>query len=172
METQKIDEQVERKIPCPNPMSEVFNANTPGIVNADFNAVQMANAQQALGYTVRNKGYMHTFAWTPKLKCCQVVSAVLKIEFKSLQNATQHGSNADNDYFHLMGNGGVAFPGYSSLIFTSPSSAGTVVTKSINITGAALAYLNVNKRISIYVQDDTSVLKAELHLVICCLDKF
>ncbi len=161
-------------VPCPAPFSATIEATTPHIVAADFNAAQLANHQEALGYTVANKGYAHTFEWKPNAPCCQVTKATLVVKMKSIEGGTSAtSSDAGNDIIAVLGSGGVAIAPYHEPVYGPkfPFPAGTLVTKTWDIQGAALSKLNTAHTLSFYVQDDTTVLSATLQLTGCCLGK-
>jgi hypothetical protein len=169
---------VRREVPCPAPFGVKLNANTPHIVAADFSTAQLANHQEALKYGHTNKGYAHTFEWKPNKKCCQVTHAVLTVKMKSLSTgASATSPDAGNDAISIVGPGGAVILPYSEKVYgptsipptTFPFTVGTPAAKIWTITGAALNKLNTAHTLSIYIQDDTSVLSATLQLSGCCL---
>ena len=176
--TPSIPEAGHPAVPCPAPFSVTLNATIPHIVAADFNAAELANHQEALNYGQPNKGYAHTFEWKPNKKCCQVTHAVLTVKMKSLSRGSSNTSpDAGNDAISITGPGGIPIPPYSEKVYgpasipptTFPFPVGTLATKIWTITGAALNKLNTAHTLSIYIQDDTSVLSATLQLTGCCL---
>ena len=160
--------------PCPAPFNITLDAAVPHIEKGDFSAAQLANHQEALGYTQANKGYAHTFVWVPNIACCQVTTAILTVKMKSIEGGSSAtGADAGNDIIALVGNGGVAIMPYHEPVYGPkfPFPAGTQVTKTWNIQGAALAKLNTAHTLSFYVQDDTTIISATLVLSGCCLKK-
>jgi hypothetical protein len=155
--------------PCPAPFSITLDANIPFVENSDFNAVHLANYQTALGFTGKDKGYLHTFIWKPQAKCCQVTKAVLTVKLKANQSGTANGANAGNDTISIIHAGASVAP-YSEKVYSSwPFPAGQTAVKTWNLTGAALTIINTSKRLSFGVQDDTMVESATLQLSGCCL---
>lgn len=160
------------KLACPNPQPLlILNANQPFIVASEFNSAQISLSQQTLNHGVPNKGYIHSFKWSPRFNCCQIVGAKLKLKVKALNKGSIGGSDSGNDTISFIHNGGQTFPGTPQIIFNPPVNSGVTITKLIPILGSSLNYLNTNKLLNVYIQDDTSVISAELHLSICCLDK-
>jgi hypothetical protein len=161
-------------VPCPAPFNVTIDAAVPHIVAGEFNAAQLANHQEALNYTKANKGYAHTFEWKPNAPCCQVTNAVLTVHMKSIEGGTSATSiDAGNDLIAIVGSGGTTIMPYHEPVYGPkfPFPAGTLATKTWNLTGAALAKLNTSHMLSFYVQDDTTVLSATLALSGCCLNK-
>ncbi|HEX9941917.1 MAG TPA: hypothetical protein VGG03_07875 [Thermoanaerobaculia bacterium] len=155
--------------PCPAPINMTLTATTPNVFNGDFAAAQLAN-QVGLNYSGSDKHFLHTFQWRPQHRCCQITKAVLTVRMKANQGG-QSASSADagNDGIAVIHLGAVV-PPYNERVYSNwPFSAGQPASKTWNLTGAALANINANNRLSIYVQDDTMVQSATLQLNGCCL---
>lgn len=158
------------KMPCPAPFNVTIDAVTPFVNTSDFSPGHLANYQTALGYTGINKGYLHTFAWKPQSKCCQVTKAVLTVKLKANKGGkSATSSDAGNDTISVV-HAGTGVAPYSEKVYNSwPFSAGQTVVKTWDLTGVALTNINTDKRLSFAVQDDTQVVSATLRLEGCCL---
>lgn len=154
---------------CPNPIAITLNATSPNVVNADFTPAMLAAPRSFLNDPAPNKSFLYTFQWKRPQRCCEITRAVLTVKMKSNQpGQSKTSADAGNDGFALM-HLGAAIPGYSGLYTSWPFNVGQPVTKTLNLTGAALSYLNSHGTVSIYVQDDTMVLSASLQISGCCL---
>jgi hypothetical protein len=158
---------------CPAPLNLTLNANTPNVFTGDFAAGQLSSYQTALNYPGTDKHYLHTFQWKNEHRCCQITRAVLTVKMKANQGGSVNGSDAGNDDIVVMHLGAVVQP-YSERIYTHPPvnfpfNTGQTATKTWNLTGAALANINANNRLSFDVEDDTMVQSATLQLSGCCL---
>lgn len=157
---------------CPYPIGETINVGPPN--QSDFKAESLA-AQVGLNNAVPNKQFLGTFQWKPKSKCCEITRAVLTVKMKANsggQSATT--ADAGNDTIGVTVAGGVgAMPQPGGVVYgpTFPFPAGTLVTKTFNITGTALAKLESGGGLSFLVQDDTMVTSASLQLSGCCLSR-
>jgi hypothetical protein len=155
---------------CPKPVVMTLTAGAPTVVNADFNAIQLGAPRAALNETNINRSFLYTFEWKRDERCCEITKAVLTVKMKSLgPGASKTASDAGNDGIAIMHNGSTVAPFTEPVYGSWPFPVGQLATKQWNLTGAALANLNANRRLSIYVQDDTSVLSATLQLWGCCL---
>lgn len=155
---------------CPAPFSVTLNANTPNVLVSDV--PRGANYQTSLNYTQPDKGYVHTFVWKHEQRCCQVTGAVLTVKMKALQpGQSNSSSDAGNDNIAIVHGGQVVQP-FNERIYNGinhPFPAGQLATKTWTLNGAALGILNSTGTLTFYVEDDTSVLSAELKLTGCCL---
>ena len=161
-------------VPCPAPFTTVIEATVPYIVATDFNASQLTNHQEALGFTGADKIYLHTFVWKPNSCCCIITKADLVVKMKSiLGGASATSSDAGNDLIGIVGFGGVGLVPSTRVYdgIATPFPAGTTVTKTFSISGSALNKLNTEHTLSIVVEDDTTVLSATLTVSGCCLKK-
>lgn len=191
-------ERQERKVPgdavaipigqnsCPNPVSLTLTATTPYVENSDFNATQLGAPRAWLNDPASNKSFLYTFRWNQDLRCCEITRAVLTVRMKSNQGGTSGTSpDAGNDGIAIMHTGNVV-PPYSQAVYmpsvasppvasspavTYPFPVGQPSVKTWTLQGQALANLNANRRLSIYVQDDTTVQSATLQIWGCCLSK-
>lgn len=152
---------------CPRPITLTLNATPPNVFTGDFGAVALAAPRAGLNDAVANKFFLYTFQWKSEGKCCQITSAVLTVKMKANILGTAPpptSSDAFNDTI------AVVQMGTSERVYGSTSfPAGTLATKTWNLTGAVLNNINANNRLSFAVQDDTNVLSATLQLWGCCL---
>lgn len=157
---------------CPNPVAETINVGQPN--QGDFKAESWA-AKVGLNNATRNKQFLGTFPWKPKSRCCEITRTTLTVNMKANQAGTSSSAaNAGNDTIGVTVAGGAgAMPQPGGFVyapnFTFP--AGQLVTKTLNITGTALAKLENGGGLSFGVQDDTMVTSATLTLSGCCLSK-
>ncbi|HEY0005903.1 MAG TPA: hypothetical protein VGB17_14065 [Pyrinomonadaceae bacterium] len=172
----------ERKIPmgeevalpvkggCPKPIALTLNATTPNVINTDFNAVQLAAPRAVLNDPLSDKSFLYSFRWISEQRCCEITKAVLTVKLKANQpGQSKTSSDAGNDGIAIMHAGSVVLP-FSEPVYSSwPFSVGQTATKTWNLTGAALSNLNSTGTLSLYVQDDTSVVSATLQIYGCCL---
>lgn len=164
--------------PCPNPFSLKIDASRPNIYKPDFNFKKIAaelgisvndiRTTMKIKETKSNLFYCHTFIWKPLHKCCQITKATLTVKMKAL--ADGRGGMAGNDRILIIHLGDTVAPYNEPVYDFIPFYPGQTSTKIWNISGLALHYLNVEKRLSLLVQDDTSVLSAVLEIEGCCLD--
>jgi hypothetical protein len=150
---------------CKAPITLNLAANTPSAHQPDFSTAAWSNHVKTLGYSGVNKFYLHTFNW--ERKCGQIKSATLTVNLKANSaGASPTSSDAGNDTMAVVHNG-VSVAGTSGPLYSShPFPAGTLVTKTFNLSAAALANMNLDNRLSFNVQDDTMVVSATLQLTI------
>ncbi|MDX6612579.1 MAG: hypothetical protein QOD75_1765 [Blastocatellia bacterium] len=155
---------------CPNPIAVTLTATTPNVLNADFTPAMLAAPRAFLNDPAPNKVFMHTFTWKRPQRCCEITRAVLTVKFKANQGGQSNtSSDAGNDGVALMHLGSVV-PGFSGSIYSSwPFNAGQTATRTFNLTGAALNFLNTTDTASVYSQDDSAVVSVTLQLWGCCL---
>lgn len=153
---------------CPHPTYETLTASGSSLVNADFPAIALAN-MQPIGGTAANKWTGYTFQWRPPA-CCAVTRAVLTVTLRAITAGTSNTtSDAGNDTLGVV-SGGATLPGQGGFIRpNTPFAAGSQITKTFTLTGAQLATLNSNNRLSFLTQDDHAVLSATLRLERCCI---
>lgn len=160
-----------RIIRCPDPQKEVLCPTKPYFDSSEFSSSQLTNSHGHFNGTTPNTKFLHTIIWKPKHRCCQVIHAKVKVKMRSIiggQSPTS--SDAGNDGISIVKDGGTAI--VSQPIYNSHSfGPGTNTTKIFYLSGSQLNWLNTNKKLSIYVQDDTSVRSIEVELRICCLSK-
>jgi hypothetical protein len=155
---------------CPGPINNLtLTATTPNVFNADF-PLALFNGQQFawLNHPGINKPFLYTFELKRAERCCQISKALLIVKMKANQAGTPGGADAGNDGIAIMHNRNSVLP-FSQAVYTPPVGVGQPSVKNWWLYGAALANLNMNRRLSIYVQDDTRVESATLQLWGCCL---
>ncbi len=155
-------------VPCPNPFSVSLNApNPPNRNAADFAGIPGPWAT-GLNDPRANVHFGDTFDLSryvsnPRI-CCALTSATLTMTLKC------HGDIPQNDSWNIIRNGhGV--PGVGGYIWPQTpgwSCNGQTTTVTWTASAADLARMNADERLSIYVQDDTSVLSASLKVSGCC----
>lgn len=161
------------RLKCPDPSIVIIHSSTPYYDPSEFSSAQTVSAIDTFNSTAINKRFLHTIRWKPKRKCCQVLKARLVVKMKS--NSRGHNLNspdAGNDGITLVKNGGTAILGekiYSGHTFSFP--VGTNATKNFILSGSQLDWLNTAHKLSIYIQDDTSVKSIKLKLWVCCLNE-
>lgn len=167
---------------CPRPIALTLTAGTPYVDKADFTPDQLKGNIAGLGNLVSNKSFLHTFQWKQDERCCEITRAVLTVKMKSNQPGYSLSDNqAGNDGIAIM-HAQAAVQPYSQAVyggFPGPVSGAPAVTypfpvgqpsvKTWTLTGQALQNLKTNRRLSIYVQDDTTIESATLQIWGCCL---
>lgn len=148
---------------CKAPITLNLDANTPYANQSDFSSGSWSNHVQTLGYSGINKQYLHTFKWDRN--CGKIIKAELIVKLKANSSgASATSPDAGNDTIGVYHSGSGVF---GEAVYSNwPFPAGTPGTKQLNLSGAALANMNLNNRLSFVVQDDTSVVSATLHLTI------
>jgi len=157
------------RLSCPKPMYTIINSSSPYFDSSEFSSGQLSNSQSNFNYSIHDKRFVHTIRWKRKHKCCQVLKARLSVKVKSLTGGRSLQSrDAGNDSISIVKNGGTTI--ISDRIYNNhPFPPGNVRTKSFSLSGSDLDWLNSTGKMSIYIQDDTSVLSIKLKLWICCL---
>lgn len=161
------------RLKCPDPSIVIINSSTPHFDTSEFSTAQKLNAIDTFNSTAINKKFLHTIRWEPKRKCCQVLKARIIVKMKS--NSRGHSpqsSDAGNDGISIVKNGGTSIVGeriYDNHTFPIPK--GTNATKKFTLTGSQLDWLNTAHKLSIYIQDDTSVISIKVKLWVCCLSE-
>jgi hypothetical protein len=158
------------KTGCPKPVALTLTATTPYVFNGDFSAGQLAAPRAWLNDPLPNKSFLYTFQWRTEEKCCEVTKAILTVKLQANQpGQSKTSSDAGNDGIAIMHLGSTV-PPFSQPVYSSWSfNTGQTVTKTWNLTGAALNNLNNNHRVSIFEQDDSRVISATLQIWGCCL---
>lgn len=161
----------QRPMLCPHPTYETLTASGSSVVNADFSAAALAAPRAGLNDSQPNKMFLYSFVWKPSGKCCTIVGATLTVKMMSNQpGSSKTASDAGNDLIGITRNG-AGVPGYAGPVYTSfPFPANQATTKTYVLTGAELANLNADNRLSFNVEDDTRVTSATLSLARCCLN--
>jgi hypothetical protein len=151
-------------VPCPHPITITINGgSTPPTPDpADFGAG--ANVIGSVwNQTATDKHFGHTFHFpAPGRECCIMTSGTLRVTVKALQGGPKGSPTSANDSINVMSSGvnfgqqqpwlnGVATGATTTLTFTIPPN---ILAKG---------------QFSLYVQDDTAVVSAQLILSGCCL---
>lgn len=157
---------------CPSPITNLtLTATTPNVFNADFMPGQLSAPRAWLNDPATNKHFLYTFQWKKEERCCQISKAILTVKMKANQSGAPGNSDASNDGISIMHLGSVV-PTFSQAVYVPPPTlfpTGHPSVKQWTLTGAALANLNANRRLSLDVQDDTKVESVTLQLWGCCL---
>ena len=146
---------------CPFPASLTITSQGPATPDSsqfrpDMNALIAGGS--TFGHTQVNKSFGHTFKFKPPSECCVYTSGTLSVYIKALNSGPTGSATAANDTVSHVGAGG------STLGSNSPWSAGAVVNTLKTVTFPVTPAQIANGMVSFFVQDDTSVLKAELKL--------
>jgi hypothetical protein len=161
-----------RQMLCPKPTYVTLTASAPSVFNADFSPASLGAPRAWLNNTAINHTFLYSFIWKPPVaKCCtNIISATLTVQLRSNQGgSSKTASDAGNDIISIVRNG-VGVPGYGGPIYTSfPFPVNQATTKTFVLTGAELANINTDNRLSFAVEDDTRVISATLQLARCCL---
>jgi len=158
------------RISCPDPGYVLIDRKNAYFDPSEFNASQLSNSHGNFNSNHINKKFLHTIIWKPKRKCCQVIKARLVIKFRANQDGhSLTSSDAGNDSVSLVKNGGINIIPSEKIYNNHSFSVGNTTTKSWSLSGSQLNCLNLTKKLSIYVQDDTAVTSIKLKLWVCCL---
>lgn len=120
-------------------------------------------AGSAWNQTAINKAFGDTFHFRPPGECCVWTKGTLTMEVKALQGGPAKSSTSANDGVTVYSNKVVVPPQVSPWI--TGVATGATKTLTFNIPASALAL----GKISFYVEDDTAVVWAHLHLEGCCI---
>jgi hypothetical protein len=161
-----------RQMLCPKPTYVTLTASAPSVFNADFSSASLGAPRAWLNNTAINHTFLYSFLWKPPVgKCCSnIISATLTVQLKSNQpGSSKTAADAGNDIISIVRNG-AGVPGYGGPIYSSfPFPVNQPTTKTFVLTGAELANINTDNRLSFAVEDDTRVVSATLQLARCCL---
>ncbi|HEX7191141.1 MAG TPA: hypothetical protein VF381_06155 [Thermoanaerobaculia bacterium] len=113
--------------------------------------------------TAINKSFADTFHFKLPGECCVWTKGTLTIEVKALQGGPAGSSTSANDGVTVFSNK-VMIPPQASP-WSAGVATGATKTLTFNIPAPALAHGEV----SFYVEDDTAVVWAHLHLEGCCI---
>jgi hypothetical protein len=113
--------------------------------------------------TAVNKGFAHTFHFKPEGECCVWTTGTLTMEVKALQGGPGGSPTSANDGVTVFSNKVIVPPQVSP--WSAGVATGATKTLTFNIPAAALAL----GKVSFYVEDDTAVVWAHLHLEGCCI---
>lgn len=151
---------------CPFP----FVQHIPGgsgastILATEFPAsIRPAIAGSMWNQTHWDRAFGHTFRFEPKRgDCCALTGAILTIKIKALVGGA--GPTSANDAINVYVGGVVKA---ARTPWTAGVHTGDLQTVTIPLTAADLS----TGLVSIYVEDDTAVLSADLELDWCCLTR-
>jgi hypothetical protein len=153
---------------CPFPRTlTVPGGKVASPVASDFPVViRPLIAGSVWNQTAINKAFGHTFRFPvmPR-QCCLWNQATLTVNVKALQESPKGGANASNDSVNVY-SGGVAIG--QQLPWTNGAHKNDTKTLTFQINAPSLT----TGMISIYVQDDTAVVSADLVLTGCCLARY
>ena len=144
-----LDIQAEKSAPTQDPM------DLPG------NLIPIT-AGSVWNQTAINKGFADTIRFPMDKQCCAWTKGTLTIEVKALQSGPST-STSVNDGVTVFSNKLVVPPQVTP--WTTTVTAGQTKTLMWNLPASALAL----GKISFYVEDDTAVVWAHLHVEGCCI---
>lgn len=151
-------------VPCPHPITITINAGssapTPDLTQfpAGSNVAGSVWNQTAI-----NKHFGHTFHFpAPGRECCIMTSATLRVTVKALQGGGKGSPTSANDSISILSGGVVAL---QQSPWLNGVATGATTTLSFNIPANVLA----TGQFSLYAEDDTAVVSAQLVLTGCCL---
>jgi hypothetical protein len=147
---------------CPVPKHLTLTATNPSVNTADFPTNCSAGFEQNLNGTTPDRCYIHTFNVELPELCCQCIES--KKNFLTIRYTALKGQPG-NDQWNILGSSGVHGWLYDN--GTSQPPPGTTGTKTIPLTCAMLK--NKPLRLSILLQDDSSVTSATLDVDLCCV---
>ena len=154
-------------VPCPRPVTiTIHGASGPATPDpADLTpALVTATAGSQWNQTAVNKGFAHTFHFpAPPRECCLMTSGKLTIRVKALQGGPKASSTSANDGFTLISHG-LSISGQAPWNTTGVAT-GTVATLTFVVPPNVLS----QGMVTIYGEDDSAVLSADLILQGCCL---
>lgn len=151
-------------VPCPHPITITINAGSapPTPDPADFAAGSNV-AGSVWNQTATDKHFGHTFHFpAPGKECCIMTSGTLRVTVKALQGGPKGSPTSANDSVNVMSSG----VGFGQ---QSPWLNGVVTGATTTLTFPIPANILAKGQFSLYVQDDTAVVSAQLVLTGCCL---
>lgn len=161
----KNDQEIPRVL-CPHPIvldiQGEKSAPTQDPADLPANLIPLTAGSQ-WNQTAINKSFADTFHFPMEKQCCAWTKGTLTIEVKALQTGAAGTSTSANDGVTVYSNKVIVPPQVSP--WSSGVTAGATKTLTWNVPASALAL----GRISFYVEDDTAVVWAHLHLEGCCI---
>jgi len=151
---------------CPHPIVQDIKgeASLPTQDPSDLPASLIPlTAHSVWSQTVINKAFAHTFHFRPQGECCVWTSGTLTMEVKALQGGPAGSATSANDGVTVFSNQVKVPPQISP--WSAGVATGATKTLTFNIPASVLAF----GKVSFYVEDDTAVLWAHLHLEGCCI---
>lgn len=154
---------------CPHPFSHTYNApppSPPTLDPSDFTGtLGTAVAGSTWNQTKPDKGFGYSFHIPSPKNCCLMQSGWLKVTVKALVPGPTGTSTSANDWVQLVHHG-QSVAGTGQQPFASGATLNQTKTVTINVPASILA----TGIVSFYVQDDSAVLSAELHVDGCCIN--
>jgi hypothetical protein len=154
-------------VPCPHPVSLVLHAPPPSPPTRDpgdfSGTLGTATNGSVWNQTQVNKGFGYSFQ-LPKKECCIFTQGTLVVTVKALQGGPKGSPTSANDAVEVVHNG-ASVPGAAVQPFINGCTTGQTTTVTINVPANILA----TGIVSLYVEDDTAVISAELRLQGCCI---
>jgi len=150
-------------VACPHPYTTVIHGNQhpPAPVLSDF-PPNIGVTGSVWNQTAVNKHFGHTFQFPSPKDCCLMSYGQLVITIKALQTGKFGTSTSGNDAINLF-SGGVSFANQNAW----PSGATAGQTRPVTFT--IPANILAKGEFSLYVEDDTAVVSADLTLRGCCI---
>lgn len=167
-----------REVLCPHPARLHVAATATPSIDTQHDFTQPLPAGQGvrpLGGAGVNQIYRNTFHWKVSDRmCCEITRATLTAKVR--WNGHTGPSTASNDTLAIVSanatvgqNWVYVWTNNRTAPYSGTNAPTSPATITLNLDPAALALLNANQRISMQVQDDTTVESAELELGGCCL---
>lgn len=168
-------------VPCPDPQTITQTASAPSAAVVDPSQLDPAlvsppNAEPNFGGTTYNRVFRHTFQFKlPENKCCQCTNVTLTLKLKALLSASDPNHNtadASNDKWYIYKNGKLCGSSSGWVYDPIPSKGipqGTVITKTIRVPCDCLSVSDGAGKLTLVVQDDTSVQSATMTAGGCCV---
>jgi len=151
-------------VTCPHPITLDIqgekSAPTPDPADLPAGAVATGSVWNQ---TAVNKHFAHTFHFKKEGECCAWTKGTLTMEVKALEGGPAKSPTSANDAVSVYSNKVLVPPEVSPWI--NGVSTGNTTTLTWNIP---VSVLNRGE-VSIYVEDDTAVVWAHLHLEECCI---
>ena len=151
---------------CPHPIvldiQAEKSAPTQDPLDLPANLIPLT-AGSVWNQTAINKAFGDTIHFPMKEQCCVWTKGTLTIEVKALQSGGPGTSTSANDGVTVYSNKIIVPPQ------VSPWSGGVTAGQTKNLTWNIPASALALGKISIYVEDDTAVVWAHVHLEGCCI---
>ena len=152
-------------VPCPRPYSTVIQGanGAPAPDAADLGPAYATSVGSQWNQTAVDKHFGHTFRFPTTKDCCLITSGTLTIKVKALQGGPPNSATSANDSFTLFSNGvniSQQQPWKNTGVAT-----GATATLTFNVPANVLA----TGKVSIYGQDDSAFISADLRLQGCCI---
>jgi hypothetical protein len=161
--------QVERiapgpQVPCPYPISQIIKGNaTPPSADPSDLPPGTNVAGSAWNQTAVNQHFGHTFRF-PTKDCCAYTRGTLIVTVKALQGGPRGSATSANDSVYV-------FSGPTRVGEQQPWLSGVTTGATTTLTFNIPQNILNNGHLTLYVQDDTAVVSADLRLEGCCIRK-